>query len=149
MVRTALLSTVLCCSSLLWAACNSSAASPSAEAAPRARTPEQQAGQYRELCEEIADRRATLVRRWQRERTHGSDRDALIVEARKTIEQDVLALSAEWLGTRWGLGAPQSDVPGAGQINCGTFVGTVLHDAGFVVDVRKLQRQPSQLIISS
>jgi hypothetical protein len=58
-------------------------------------------------------------------------------------------LSRHWLGTSWGLGLPQSQVPGRGKINCGTFVGTILRDAGFVVDVGKLQRQPSQLIIRS
>ncbi len=58
-------------------------------------------------------------------------------------------LTERWLGTRWGLGLPQSSVPQVGKINCGTFVGTILEDMGFVVNVRKLQRQPSQLIIKS
>jgi len=58
-------------------------------------------------------------------------------------------LTAHWLGTPWGLGAPQTRTPQVGKVNCGTFVGLVLADLGFVVNVRKLQRQPSQLIIKS
>lgn len=65
------------------------------------------------------------------------------------IIRAVEKLASHWLGTTWGLGAPQTGTPQVGKINCGTFVGTVLRDAGFVVDVRKLQRQPSQLIIQS
>ncbi|MCP4449614.1 MAG: hypothetical protein GY811_30435 [Myxococcales bacterium] len=47
------------------------------------------------------------------------------------------------------LGSPQTSTPQVGKINCGTFVGRILSDAGFNVNVRKLQRQPSQLIIKS
>ncbi len=54
-----------------------------------------------------------------------------------------------WEGTRWGLGAPQTSRPHAGKINCGTFVGTILVHAGFNVSHKKLQRQPSELIIKS
>ena len=72
---------------------------------------------------------------------------------RKALEAALVAavhrLARHWLGTRWGLGLPQSDTPGEGKINCGTFVGTVLEDAGFVIDVGKLQRQPAELIIDS
>jgi hypothetical protein len=88
-------------------------------------------------------------------------RDALRADLRrvdarseKEVEQAVIGnvrdLAGHWLGTAWGLGPPQADAPGPDRkINCGTFVGTVLRDAGFVVDVAKLQRQPSQLIIRS
>ena len=69
------------------------------------------------------------------------------------VEQEIIGavreLSSYWLGTRWGLGAPQTSAPQDGKINCGTFVGTVLRDAGFNLQVKKLQRQPSQLIIAS
>lgn len=65
------------------------------------------------------------------------------------IIASVRSLSAHWLGTPWGLGAPQTDTPHVGKINCGTFVGTILRDAGFRINVRKLQRQPSQLIIQT
>jgi hypothetical protein len=70
-------------------------------------------------------------------------------EARQELTQIILALSAEWLGTRWGLGLPQSSTPQEGKINCGTFVGTLLVHAGFDVNHKKLQRQPAELIIKT
>ena len=70
---------------------------------------------------------------------------------RPEVEQALLAafrrLTAAWIGTRWGLGLPQTDRPREGKVNCGTFVGTILSHAGFRIDVRRLQRQPSQMII--
>lgn len=68
---------------------------------------------------------------------------------RTTVEDGFDALTRHWLGTAWGLGLPQSSTPGEGKINCGTFVGTILHDLGFEVGVKKLQRQPAELIIKS
>lgn len=65
------------------------------------------------------------------------------------IVSSVETLSTHWLGTRWGRGIPQLAEPGEGKINCGTFVGTILNHAGFRVNVKKLQRQPSQMIIAS
>lgn len=59
------------------------------------------------------------------------------------------ALTQHWMGTTWGLGLPQSDTPGVGKINCGTFVGTILSHLGVNVNVKKLQRQPSELIIKT
>jgi len=59
--------------------------------------------------------------------------------------EGVRRLAAFWIGTTWGLGAPQIDRPG-GRVNCGTFAGRLLADAGFEIQVRKLQRQPSALI---
>ncbi|MBT8493855.1 MAG: hypothetical protein KJO07_12455 [Deltaproteobacteria bacterium] len=76
-------------------------------------------------------------------------RSAIRQQARRRIEKAVFDLSRHWLGTRWALGAPQTNRPGVGKVNCGTFVGRILRDAGFVVRVKKLQRQPSALIIKS
>lgn len=59
------------------------------------------------------------------------------------------SIFARWYGTTWGLGAPQTKVPGEGKINCGMFVARTLVDAGFVVEASKLQRQPAELIIKS
>ena len=94
----------------------------------------------------IAERRAELAGRWA-----GAVGRAVPVERiAAEITASVHELSRHWLGTRWGLGPPQASHPGqGGKINCGTFVGRVLRDAGFVVDVARLQRQPSQLIIES
>ncbi len=70
-------------------------------------------------------------------------------EARTALTEVIVSLSQEWLGTRWGLGLPQSSTPQEGKINCGTFVGTLLVHAGFDVNHKKLQRQPAELIIKT
>lgn len=103
------------------------------------------AGRYEEAIGRVAARRAALAERW----AASDDRAALVGPIAQEIVSLTHRVARRWLGTRWGLGAPQSRSPGEGKINCGTFVGTVLRDAGFVVDVDRLQRQPSQLIISS
>jgi hypothetical protein len=103
------------------------------------------AGHYAALKAEIAERRAELAELWR----GSGDRKAVEAAVHDEILTNVTRLAALWLGTRWGLGAPQLSEPGDGKINCGTFVGTVLRDAGFEVHVKKLQRQPSQLIIRS
>lgn len=103
------------------------------------------AGSYREALRRVEARRLELAALWART----DDRAALVGPIGDEIASLTHAVARHWLGTRWGLGPPQSQTPGEGKINCGTFVGTVLSDAGFVVDVGKLQRQPSQLIIAS
>ena len=70
-------------------------------------------------------------------------------EVEAKLIDGVVTLSRHWVGTKYGLGAPQTSSPGEGKINCGTFVGTLLRDVGFHVDVSKLQQQPSQLIIAT
>ncbi|HEU5061157.1 MAG TPA: hypothetical protein VFU21_31720 [Kofleriaceae bacterium] len=100
---------------------------------------------YAELVRRGEARRARLAEEWAR----SGDRAALVGPTAEAIQEQVRRVARRWLGTPWGLGAPQSRSPGEGKINCGTFVGTVLRDAGFVVDVGRLQRQPSQLIIAS
>jgi hypothetical protein len=111
----------------------------SAFASGKEPTPGQVAAGY-ERSKAAARQMRTRYRRARRLNADALERD---------IVASVLELSGHWLGTPWGLGAPQSGQPGVGKINCGTFVGTVLRDAGFNVNVRKLQRQPSQLIIRS
>lgn len=108
-------------------------------------SPAASAGDYADLEQTIAERRAALAERWD----SAEDRADVEATARAEILDNVTRLAAMWLGTRWGLGLPQLTEPGDGKINCGTFVGTVLRDAGFAVRVKKLQRQPSQLIIRS
>lgn len=103
------------------------------------------AQEYSEVKGEIAERRDELARLWEQ----AEDRIALEAVVEAEILSNVERLATMWLGTRWGLGAPQLSEPGEGKVNCGTFVGTVLRDAGFAVNVKKLQRQPSQLIIRS
>ncbi|MFP4598453.1 MAG: hypothetical protein ACLFVJ_09380 [Persicimonas sp.] len=75
----------------------------------------------------------------------GGESAALEAKILSSIEK----LFDAWMGTRWGMGAPQTQTPGEGKINCGMFVGTVLVHAGFQVNHQKLQRQPAELIIKS
>jgi hypothetical protein len=103
------------------------------------------ADDYAAAVRQAERRRDQLAARWR----EAEDRAALVGPVAREITSSARRLSRHWLGTSWGLGLPQSQVPGRGKINCGTFVGTILRDAGFVVDVGKLQRQPSQLIIRS
>lgn len=99
---------------------------------------------YAETIAQIKERRAALSTRWQ-----PKQRAAAEAEAHDVLLTSIEGLTEYWLGTRWALGAPQTTVPQSGKVNCGTFVGRVLRDAGFVVNVKKLNRQPSQLIIKS
>lgn len=103
------------------------------------------AGRYQDETGRVELRRARLAALW----ASSDDRASLVGPIGREITTQVRAVARHWLGTRWGLGAPQTRTPREGKINCGTFVGTVLRDSGFVVDVGRLQRQPSQLIIAS
>lgn len=74
-------------------------------------------------------------------------------EGRRELEQRLLRridrLFEAWLGSRWGLGMPQSTRPGVGKTNCGLFVAVVLRDAGFRLPIWKLNRQASYHAIRS
>ena len=37
------------------------------------------------------------------------------------LESELDEKTAAWVGTPWGLGTPQSEVPNVGKINCGMF----------------------------
>jgi hypothetical protein len=102
------------------------------------------AHEYQEAIERISQKRKALAKQWSRAPSKPLQR-AIEGELVDAVGQ----LTQHWLGTRWALGSPQTTLPQIGKVNCGTFVGRVLHDVGFNVEVRKLQRQPSQLIIKS
>lgn len=68
-------------------------------------------------------------------------------EARAALLDAVaVALIPRWLGTGWDFYGTAPE-PGAGDIACGHFVGTVLHDAGFRVDRLAVGRLPSESIL--
>ncbi len=98
--------------------------------------------EYKEL---IAKRQSTLRKQWQGRRLTPKQSEALSRELIASLD----TLADYWIGSSWGRGVPQSNTPHQGKTNCGTFVGTLLRDAGFVVDIKKLQRLPSQGIIRS
>lgn len=100
--------------------------------------------EYAKAKEKAAKARAAWAEKL--EAVGARDEDAVAA----TVMTHVRELADLWMGTTWALGAPQASEPGPdARINCGTFVGTVLRDAGFNVKVTKLQRQPSQDIIRS
>jgi hypothetical protein len=111
----------------------------------RAGADPESSGDYDAALRRIQQRRAELAAVW----AGTDDRGALVASIAGEIAASVHELGRHWLGTRWGLGPPQTRRPGEGKINCGTFVGRVLRDAGFDVDVARLQRLASQLIIRS
>lgn len=53
-----------------------------------------------------------------------------------------------WIGTPWDFNGT-SETPGQGTIACGYLVSTVLRDAGFRVQRRRLAQQPSERIIQT
>jgi len=69
------------------------------------------------------------------------------------LEKDLLtridALHRLWVGSRWGLGMPQSTKPFKGKTNCGLFVAVVLRDTGFRLPIWKFNRQYSSRAIRS
>jgi hypothetical protein len=114
------------------AACWGEAAPPRAEA-------------YADALRDVARWRTAERQRW--ERSPPAERAARAPGLDRALRDQVVTLSRAWLGTRWGLGLPQATLPGEGKINCGTFVGRMLRDAGFQVNVRHLQRQAASDII--
>ncbi len=57
-------------------------------------------------------------------------------------------LFKEWYGTKWDFNGT-TEVPHKGKIACGYFVTTILRDAGFKVERRKLAQQASEKIVKS
>lgn len=103
------------------------------------------ATRYRAQKQRIAERRLELAEQWRGSSLTPDQTAQLSGELVSSLAQ----LADYWVGSSWGRGIPQSDTPQEGKINCGTFVGTLLRDIGFQVNIKKLQRQPSQGIIRS
>jgi hypothetical protein len=103
------------------------------------------AASYEERKQTITLRQDTLAKVWK-----SGDRTRVDLQSlEKELIGELNTLAEYWLGSDWGRGIPQSSTPQTGKTNCGTFVGTLLRDIGFRVDVKKLQRQASQGIIRS
>ena len=83
---------------------------------------------YRALKREIAREASTL-------RLH---KQAGLEQA---LLERIDRLFVSWLGSRWGLGMPQSTEPHRGKTNCGVFVAVVLRDVGFLLPIWKFNRQ--------
>jgi len=102
----------------------------------------EQSPSYQRLREQLATEESELrQRRWS-----GRQRS-------EALEQKLLGridrLFRPWIGSRWGLGMPQSTRPKVGKTNCGLFVAVVLRDAGFRLPIWKFNRQASYHAIRS
>lgn len=103
---------------------------------------------YQDSLQALAQRRMSLGLLYEAATTD-STRLAVIHRAQSEIARSVThAIAPFWYGTRWAFDGV-SQTPGIGAVACGYFVTTVLRDAGFAVERRRLAQQPSELIIKS
>jgi len=98
-------------------------------------------------------RQAITVEQQQTRRSLRSKPRAERREIRAGLEARLLRrvdqLHKAWLGTRWGLGMPQTLEPGPGKVNCGLFVALVLRHMGFNLNIWKFNRQAASDAIRS
>jgi len=103
---------------------------------------------YSELKREIEIERRQLAWRWVRTRGRQARR-RFLDSAEGAVLARTDALMSRWVGTRWGLGPPQTRRPHHGKVNCGTFVALVLRDAGFKLNVWRWQLQSARRAVIS
>lgn len=102
---------------------------------------------YATSKERLEKRRRTLARRYGRAGWEG--RKAVLAEARRTVLDAIWQdLFPAWYGTPWAYGG-RTRTPGDGEIACGTFVATVLADAGFRLNRIRMGRLASEHIAKS
>lgn len=100
---------------------------------------------YESAMADLERDRRSLALEYRRARTRAAKR-AVLEKAEKTVLEALeQRLLPAWYGTPWAFGG-RTDTPKEGAIACGTFVGTVLEDAGFVVNRIALGRLASEHI---
>jgi len=98
---------------------------------------------YDDLKQQLArDRRALRLRQ-------SAGRRGDLASLERTLLLRIDRFFSAWLGSRWGLGLPQSTRPRQGKINCGLFVAVILRDAGFNLPIWKFNRQDTYHAIRS
>jgi hypothetical protein len=103
---------------------------------------------YGHLLDEIMEERGRYRTKYIAARTD-ADRKRIVCEARDHVYRTIVdRILPCWYGTAWEFNG-STDTPGVGAIACGTFVGTVLRDAGFNTDRIAQGRQPSEDIIKN
>ena len=106
------------------------------------------AAHYRPALQALAARRQRLAGRYRAAATPAA-RAACLAQARRLL---LAALDSTvfpaWAGTRWAFYG-QSWEPRRGQIACGYFVTTALHDAGLRLARTRLAQQTSETIIKN
>ncbi len=105
------------------------------------------AAKWRVLCENLEQWRQHDAARY-REATVPEEQQAVIREARATLEHSLVAMMRCWLGTPWDYEG-MAEQPGDGKIACGYFITTVLQGAGFRLERNALAQQASQNILLS
>ncbi len=105
------------------------------------------AGRWQLLCDNLEQWRQHDAARY-REAQIPAERQAVIREARATLEHSLVAMMRCWLGTPWAYEGMAAR-PGEGEIACGYFVTTVLQGAGFRLERNALAQQAAQNILLS
>lgn len=93
------------------------------------------------------DRRALAVR-YARARRPEDRRAALAAARARVLEAVTDQIVPAWEGTEWAMSG-RTPTPGRGTIACGTFVGTVLRDAGFRLNRIRMGQLASEHIALS
>ena len=102
---------------------------------------------YAVLTAELERWRLELAKRHKMAKTD-AERAAVERDARVLLERVLPSMMCCWLGTPWDFNGTAAK-PGGGQIACGYYVATVIHDAGFQVDRYKLAQQASANMLRS
>lgn len=102
---------------------------------------------YRVLSDDLEEHRQRLSKEFSEARTD-NERAAVLVQARKLLENSLPRLMRCWLGTPWDFNGTAHE-PGGGEVACGYFVSSVLQDAGFQVEWARLAQQASQNILGT
>lgn len=105
------------------------------------------AARWQLLCDNLEQWREHDAARY-REAAGPAEQQAVIREARATLEHSLVAMMRCWLGTPWAYEG-MAERPGEGAIACGYFVTTVLRGAGFRLERNALAQQAAQNILLS
>ena len=99
------------------------------------------------LKKQLATKRKALASSYHRAANQDA-KDAVLVQARETLEGHLLEMCHCWRGTPWDFNGT-CETPGSGKIACGYFVSTILRDAGIHCQRVRLAQQASQNIIGT
>jgi len=97
---------------------------------------------YQAMEEKTAEDRAAIKLLWAA--TPGLSRAERLTQLEQHLLGRIDALHKRWLGTRWGLGMPQTTRPQQGKVNCGLFVALILRYAGFNFNIWTFNRQAAR-----
>ncbi len=102
---------------------------------------------YPALQSRIDKERQSLERQWAS--APGQSQSERLGHLEQHLLQRIDSLHRAWLGTRWGLGMPQTTRSQQGKVNCGLFVALILRYAGFNFNIWTFNRQAAVHAIKS